>query len=181
MQILTKKIEAYNFNELSDQAKDEFRFLENTNWWTNPISEEFKNTLNIFCNEFDIKWHEYDVSPPQIDYSMGITNRDLRNYDPKYDEDILYKLTSKKVSEDCPLTGVYCDELILKPIRKLEFTKKFCDSFYQNFDIEQLWDDCINNWLKGLQAEYDYHLSDDGLNELCKANEYLFTKDGKLI
>jgi len=181
MQILTKKIEAYNFDELDEAAKDEFRYLENQNWWGTVHAEDFKNTFTKFCNEFDINWHEYDVSPPQAIYNFGITNDTLRYHDKDLHEDLIYKLSVLKASEDCPLTGFYADESILKPIRKLKFTKKFCDSFYKEFDIEKLFDDCINNWLGDLQKEYDYYFSNEGLSELCKMNDYLFTKNGKLI
>ena len=182
MQVITKQIEAYSFDELSGSAKDNFRFKVNSDYWDSVTAHEYKDTLNKFSKKFDISWTEFDVSPPYLEYKLNIKNEDLRQYENDgVINDVLYQLTVLKQSEDCPLTGVYTDEAILEPIRKINFTKNFCDNFYKNFDLESLLNQCINNWLKNLQLTYDYEMSDEFLSELASANDYLFTKDGKII
>lgn len=182
MKILTKQIKAYNFLELSDEAKDNIRYNESLNFYENITGQDYLETLKEFCNELNISWREYDVNPAFIDYQSHIKNSDLKDYkDNGIQNDIFYKLTVLKNSSDCPLTGVYTDEDILEPIRQLKFTKKFQKEFYSNFDYEGLIQKCMNSWLKALVKAYEYEQSDEYLNELATANDYLYTEQGKLI
>ena len=59
-------------------------------------------------------------------------------------------------AEDCPLTGVYWDVLVLS----------------EPCEIEQ-------RVLYALHADTEYIYSDEGLTELCEANEYEFHESGE--
>lgn len=177
MQVITKQIEAYKFNELNQDAKDNFRYKLNADFWNSVSGYDYTKTLDAFCKKMDISWSEFDISPAFINYESYVQNHNLE----MQDEDIYYKLASLKASEDCPLTGHSSDEDILKPIRELKFNKEFTENFYKDFDYELLIQNCMDSWLKGLSQCYEYEQSDEYINELCEANEYLFTKKGELI
>ncbi len=60
---------------------------------------------------------------------------------------------------DCPLTGVCWDVDLIEGLREGNPEKV----------------------LKSLHADTEYQYSDEGLLELCQANDYEFTKEGKII
>ena len=64
------------------------------------------------------------------------------------------------IENDCPFTGTYYDHLIL--------------------DSESLAD-IEFNVLKTIHSENDYIYSDEGLQELCEANEYHFEVSGTIL
>lgn len=177
MQMLTKQIEAYKFNELNEDAKNNFRYKLNIDFWDSVSGDDYTRTLNAFCKKMDISWSEFDICPAFINFENHIKNNELENQN----KDIFYKLLSLKNSEDCPFTGFYSDEDILKPIRQLNFTKEFTENFFTDFDYEQLIQDCMDNWLNALVKCYEYEQSDEYIDEMCEANNYLFTKKGEII
>lgn len=71
-----------------------------------------------------------------------------------YDRESLHELDK----EDYPLTGVCWDYDIIDALQKGH----------------------IESSLNSLHADTEYHYSDEGLEELCEANEYEFTENGKL-
>lgn len=74
------------------------------------------------------------------------------------------------LSGDCPFTGVCYDEVILDAFRKAERTETLREVLH---DVEY-------RVLKALHAEGEYLYSDDGLREMCEANEYEFYEDGSI-
>jgi hypothetical protein len=70
-----------------------------------------------------------------------------------YDADALAELDAG----ECPLTGVCWDADIIEAMQQGNLTKA----------------------LKALHKSTEYLYSDDGLKELCEANEYHFTENGK--
>ena len=72
-----------------------------------------------------------------------------------YDKEILDSLNS----DDCSLTGVCWDYDVISGMQKND----------------------LSSVLKKLHEESEYVYSDNGLNELCEANEYEFTPDGVQI
>lgn len=92
----------------------------------------------------------------KLDYSIGVyemSHVTLEGYN-KEDFKALYKDRDK-----CPVTGVCYDITILKCLKKNDFSKLF----------------------KELDGEYKYVYSEEGLTEMCEANEYEFYEDGKIV
>lgn len=173
MKIIEKAYKVYSFDELNDTSKeivlDDFRTKDLFFW-----DDEYKNTLDKFCYEFNVDWKEYDYT-----YGHHIS------YDLKVDKDIknlqgirLYKwLINNKEQEinkfkECNMTGFCADYDIIKPI--LEFLEK--PSKY--ITLEDLIKDCLYSWLKAIQADYEFQYSKQGIKELIECNEYQFLEDG---
>ena len=110
-----------------------------------------------------------------LDYSLSIfPDRSERiRFSFPYDiepelESVLERLD---LSGNCPLTGVCYDEDIL-------------DAFRDYSDGDSLRDvlrEVESNVLRTLHDEGEYLYSDEGLFELCEANEYEFTESGKIV
>ena len=91
----------------------------------------------------------------ELDYSISaVPDRGEFIRLVNYDEDLLNGLDAS----ECPLTGVWSDCSVIDGL--------------QNGNIEQV--------LKSLHDDTEYIYSDDGLYELCEANEYDFTEDGEV-
>lgn len=75
-----------------------------------------------------------------------------------YDPERLAELYAQK--DDCPLTGVCYDINVIEGL--------------QNNELESVV-------LKILHNEGEYIYSDEGLRELCEANEYEFTENGDFV
>lgn len=74
----------------------------------------------------------------------------------------------------CPLTGMYYDSEILKPL--FNFMRK-----PGNEDFEELLGDCINALCKSVQQAIKFRNSDEAIREDLEANEDEFLKDGGLV
>ncbi len=69
--------------------------------------------------------------------------------------------------KNCPFTGVcYDDDLI--------------DFIKNNIDGEMSLDGAFNDYLKSIHDEYQSMLEEDYISDLCEANDYEFTEDGKI-
>lgn len=89
------------------------------------------------------------------EYSVGqFPDRDEHIMFTNYDQDILSNLNA----DDCPLTGVCWDIDLIKGLQEGN-TSKVLESLHED-------------------SEYTY--SNEGLQELCEANEYEFTEDGEV-
>ena len=75
------------------------------------------------------------------------------------------------LSGNCPLTGVCYDENILDAFRNCRET----DS------LREVINEVQANVLRALHNEGEYLYSDEGLFELCAANEYEFTESGEIV
>lgn len=93
----------------------------------------------------------------ELNYSLSIVpDRDEHVSIKEFDADKLEKLYKKR--DECPLTGVCYDHDV----------------------IEALHDgDLASAILKTLHAEGEHLSSDDGLREMCEANNYEFNETGK--
>jgi hypothetical protein len=92
----------------------------------------------------------------KLDYSIGVYGQShitLEGYN-KDDFKTLYK-----DRDNCPVTGVCYDITILECLKKNDFSKLF----------------------KELNNEYEYAYSEEGLTEMCEANEYEFYENGKIV
>lgn len=92
----------------------------------------------------------------KLDYSISsVPDRGEYIRFSDYDHEELCRLNS----EDCPLTGVCWDMPLIQGLRK-----------GYSEDV-----------LESLHSDTEYTYSDEGLKELCEANQYEFTKEGKCI
>ncbi len=102
-----------------------------------------------------------------LDYSIGQSpDRGEFITFKNYDEDSLKELNA----DECPLTGVCWDADLIK---SMQADVKEDDYFYSVTTT--------NGVLRALHEDTEYIYSDEGLRELCEANEYEFTEEGEKI
>lgn len=160
------------------------------NNWTDlgeSYLDDAVNSLKGFCDYFDL----YD-----LDYSIGIfpdpgefIKAKISNPESYYNEETS-ELSANRLrtylvnnystckgkdtySGDCPFTSICYDETLLDEIRN--FIAKPDDR-----DFNALINDCFYALLHALHAEGEYIYSDEGIADLCQANEYEFNADGSI-
>lgn len=106
-----------------------------------------------------------------LDYSISIIpdRGEFVRFDCDYTlSDVLQSLD---LSGNCPFTGMCYDETILDAFRD-------CNG---DESLGEVLRDVEYRVLKDLHSEGEYIYSDEGLRELCEANEYEFEENGKLV
>lgn len=187
----TVNLNLYSFDELSESAQEKVISTWRDNdeyFWGSENSE----SLKAFCKIFAIKIKDYDygyrnyinssfnLSLDKLEFKNVLAYKYLWNnyksdiFKPKY----YYKNGKKRLSKiqlnnDFVLTGYYIDNEILAPI--YDFLKK-----PDNSSIEDLLNDCLNNWLSACRKDYEYWNSAECIREEIKDNDYLFLTNGQL-
>lgn len=162
----TITIEAFEFNELSEDAK---QYAIRKNYTINEDTvHHFYNdayeTVKKFNELFNIKegrnsWLDYSISHID-DEILELSNDKLKEY--------INSRIDIENYQNCLLTGVCYDINILEPIYRP--------------DKNQTFEDCIELCFKALEKslnnEQDYFYSEDAIIEAIRANEFIFTKEG---
>lgn len=87
------------------------------------------------------------------------------------------KRYSRVIFENCcNLTGVCYDDDMLSPI--YDFLK---GKNYQNYNFQELMEECYYNLEKTLENECDYMNTDEYLAEFLESNNYEFEENGELF
>lgn len=183
----TEQITVYQFDELSDDAKERAR-----EWWRRCEAEdgyhwwnEAKASLDVFCDRFNVKVTDYSVgafSPSHVTLSIDRYDTEFGTY---YDDNRVPGLSGVRLwkylrnqcgvdgplAECCPFTGVCFDESLLQPIR--EFMVSPDARTYA-----ELLNDCVDSWLADVLADDEARFEDENVDEAIRANEYGFTEDG---
>lgn len=172
MKTITKTETVYEFNELSDAAKDRARefMLSDYSW-----AEEAMESIKAFARHFDSKLTNWEINfacaaSSSTDFARADLDSDeiwrrleeLGSFDPK----------TLMGSGECKLTGFCMDEYAVDGFRKAWFSGER--------DLNELLQAGFESWLKAVQADYEYQRSDEQLAEHCAANEYFFTEEGEL-
>lgn len=152
-------------------------------WWNKEYGEE---TLNLSGNRaLSFLWNNY--------------GRDI--YKGKYYschdrwENGKYHYVSRRskctlVSGDCPLTGVCYDNDALDPLwnflegknpdeKPMVIQHQFKYRF-ENWTVKDIIEDCVDSLCDAWEREEEYRLSDEGLIESIKSNDYEYYEDGTL-
>jgi hypothetical protein len=104
--------------------------------------------------------YSLSIAPDRGEFVRFITESDKKNMFKGLD-----------LSGNCPLTGMCYDEDILDAIREAKPEDSLSDILA---DIEY-------RVLKTLHDEGRYIYSDEGLREMCEANEYEFLESGEMV
>ena len=153
MREITEKILLFTFSEAGDELRDKIR----ENFHSDPFHAEFMledkiNTLKQFAKE----------TCGDLDYSIGLVPDRGEFIRISYDCKRELGRFLRETKESCPLTGVCYDDDLIDNIR--------------NHGL----DDALYMFNQSIHDEYESMLSDDYLIDLCDANGYEFTIDGKL-
>jgi hypothetical protein len=177
MKTITKTETVYEFNELSDAAKDRARELlcREYSWADEAMEsiEAFAQHFNCYVSDSTIY---FDGSmPSSCEFSHANCTRildteeiwrrlkELGSFDPK----------TLMGSGDCKLTGYCMDESAIDGFRKAWFSGER--------DLNELLQAGFESWIQAVQADYEYQRSDEQIAQHCEANEYFFTEEGELV
>ena len=195
--------EVYNFEELSDQAKEkaiEAHRYDFTNGWSDENWESVKAIANacgldIITNNYNTGFANFELENVN-NYNDPLVLRGSRamayiynnwikpNMKGKYyatpgkwiNGVYTYTHTHSKCTFEfsCPFTGYYIDDCLIIAY------KKFCERVRINplFDIGDFVDilsECVSECL---QNDYDYSISDECIADLLTANSYEFLENG---
>ena len=193
----------YNFNELSDEAKEKaiethrFDFCDAWSWenWKSVKAIANACGLDIITTIHNTGFANFELENVN-NYNDIIVLRGRRavayiynnwikpNMNGKYyatpgkwiNGVYTYMHTRSKCTLEfsCPFTGYYMDDCLIIAY------KKFCECVRINplFDIGDFIDvisECVSEFL---QNDYDYSISDEHIAELLTANSYEFLENG---
>lgn len=172
------------FNELSKEAKEnviESWRYEDSGFW-DCYEREAMESLGYFETLFDISVDDYSFDWDTF-YHVVFENEDDEKWNYRgsrlqmlllSQEFLEVLLTDKNKWTCCPWTGVFYDDELLRPLR--EFVVCPCDK-----TLSVLIEECLDNWINSLAAEYKYWTSEEGIIAEIEANDYDFDEEGELI
>lgn len=172
----TIEINLYKFSELNKEAQqDAINKLSDINvsfeWWKSTLEDAKQIGLKI--NTFDLNRNK-GAEGEIIETVLECIDKIKANHGENTDT---YLLALKfEAQYNAEFTKF---EDINKPIYVKEDKEQDFDDFLADFEHE-FKDDLLDCYADIIQNEYDYLLSDEAIIETIEANDYDFTKEGKL-
>lgn len=201
MRVIETKV--YTFEELSEEAKEKAieknRHMNVDYWlWYHDVYDTFKEKYsslfeitNIyfsgFCSQGDGAMFEYGgITDKLID--EFIAQLELSPLRKKIVKDIFYFSGSGKHK------GYYHNEHCCWHIINIECTYAYREGYYPNIDefmyelqvdfdayVREKYIDLAKELYQSLEDEYEWHTSDEAIEELLIEGEYEFNENGELI
>ena len=174
----TIEIKLYSFNELSKEAQqsaiknerekmDSYNFEHEAMQSLKKFTEHFNSELNDWSIDFWNTGHSYvKFSIPE--HMEKISENDLKLSIEAMGE---YSRKTLKGLGDCKFTGVCFDEDAADGARKAFFAGER--------DINEILQAGFDSWLKAVQNDVEYQMSDEAIKETFEANDYDFTEEGE--
>lgn len=171
----TIEIKLYQFDELSDEAKQ--KAIENM------------SDINV-----DHDWWDF-IYKDATNVELKITDFDISRYSCNANFIDCAKICAEKIMDEYGVTCAIFHTAKNFLIEKANLIKKYSDGINvlivaegkeYNFDqeIDELENDFLislcKDYLKILRDEYEYLISKEAIIETIEANEYFFTENGKL-
>lgn len=188
MRTITKTV--YQYNELSEDAKARARDWYRGAGFEYAWSEEWRDTLERFQEEFPIRVTEWEVSTWRPSYVSAdiCPGEDFDAEDMKgarawkwlmahgYDkirsgQGTLVPVIGEEYGA-CSLTGYCGDADILEPLAL------FLRRPGPAMSLHDVFTDCLHAWVKAWQADMEYQETDEYAAEAIEINEYEFTEEG---
>ena len=155
----TATVELYQFNELSDEAKERAR-----EWWRDgldyPWWSDAKASIMQFCDHFGVMvqgWSIGAYEPAWIETNAA--NENFRG------------IKLKAINREAMPTG-YCLDCAL--------WQTFYDEFKRTGSALYAFNEAIDAAVKGVREDMEYQYSDESVDEMLTINEYEFTENGKI-
>lgn len=194
MKTITKKIKVYNFNELSQDAKERALsdYIQNgmDYEWYDFIVDDAKEIGNIIGIDIDNVYFSGFYSQGdgacftgKYQYKKDYVKK-LKEYAPKDGElhriaEELFKIQKKNFYQVMAWVnhrGHYYHEMCTD----ISVERNDYAQFDDGEDIKELLRDFMRWIYKSLEKEYDYLTSEECFAENCEANEYTFLENGKM-
>ena len=200
MRVIETKV--YTFEELSEEAKEKaiknrYINVEISEWYWfiyDVFKHQYSNLFDItniyfsgFHSQGDGAMFEYDgITDKLID--EFIAQLELSPLRKKIVKDIFYFSGSGKHK------GYYHNEHCCWHIINIECTYAYREGYYPNIDefmyelqvdfdayVREKYIDLAKELYQSLEYEYEWHTSDEAIEERLIENEYEFTENGELI
>lgn len=161
---VTKTFKVYKFDKAPKHIKEKIRdeLTQDPDYGQYMLDERIE-TLKKLAERLNLA----------LDYSLSVVPDRGEFISMKAEDEDSLEQVNEAIKEfvndetDCPLTGVCYDEDIKDAIKNN-------GSDYEGLQI------ALDEYLKGIHSEYESMCEDDYLADFCDANEYEFTKDGKI-
>lgn len=158
----TVEMNIYTYEELDDHAQTTAR-----EWYFNnfqyPWFDEAKGSLQGFCGLFGVSVKDYEISP--YAYSWVKTDAENRHFRG-------FTLNQAKQMEEKDITG-YCFDYSL--------TGHFYKVFKETGDALRAFNEAVENWVKDVIKDMEYHDSVEAMRETFEANDYRFDEFGRFF
>jgi hypothetical protein len=155
----TEKINVYTFNELSDDAKRVAR-----DWWLRDYDYtshgEVVESIKAFCKRFGVRLVDWEIE--------GYSPFHFKLQFP----DELVMVSPNDIDPDEMPTGYYIDSTL---------SHAFLDALNRGDDIEAAIRAAVHAAMRDWQADIQYQMSDECVDDLLEANGYEFTESGDLF
>ena len=161
MRTETQTIEIYTFEEANDELKQKIKDNIITHWdiYEHCMQERI-DTLEAIAKTLNAR----------LDYSLScVPDRgEYIKMTPK-NEELDFEAFWEVINKDkyCPFTSVCYDHDII-------------DVFNKHTLNSHTLEEAFDNYISSIHDEYESMLSDESISEMCQANDYEFTLDGKL-
>jgi len=166
MREVTETFKVYTFSSAPKEVKEKIR---------DYFHSEFDLYEHCMIERIETLKKVAEILDADLDYSIScVPDRyEFIKMSPKsgfvYNEGLDFESFWNVINQEkeCPFTGICYDHDIID-----QFTK-------HNLNEEKL-NEVLSDYLKSIHDEYESMLQDDYLEDLCDANEYEFTENGKL-
>lgn len=178
------EVYAYKLDELDPKVQtkviEQWRYNDTFYW-----ADEWRESLKAFADHAPLTIRDWNVGYPgtYVDFTSDdeavadlsgvrawkwLMNNgwgDLANPKP----------TKKNPHPSCPFTGYCGDETLLDAIRTaLAYPGKITS-------LHDVFAQCLSDWAKAFEQDYDYWHSEECIREDIEANDYEFYGDGSLV
>lgn len=162
MRIVTEIIEIYTFDDASPELRDKIRdYFHSDGYHYEHCMFERIDTLKKLA----------EILGGKLDYSLScVPDRgEFIEIKPLYNEGLDFASLWEVIDQEkeCPLTGCYYDHDIIDQLTLHTMTNEGLQN-------------ALDSFIDDIHKEYEFMLTDEYLSDLCEANEYEFTIDGKL-
>lgn len=194
MQTVTKTFNVYDFNELSDRAKDTayYQWVSSADYDGNcniDTLKEFERLFNV--KAYDWQYNEcmynyrfrtsYDNGIDELSgerlYKFIINNYYKYLFKPKtyYSEDYNKSRKSRiSIQKNSMLAGLYADDEILDPIYAFLKRPDKKTTFYG------LINKCLDSFFDYCKKDYEWSISKERFDEECREMGHLFYENGEM-
>lgn len=190
-----KTVTVYCFSELNEKAKEkakEDHFECFDYYMADEAMESLKQLAEYFggrLKDWSFSWDGYGHSYAKFDMPNDMSRRVIQERLLELGD---FNRQTLKGTGECKLTGCCTDEDAIDGFR-IEFyrgrsttmqrsriLRKIFNPKLVPGDLDALMQAAFKSWLKAQQANYLSEWEDENFNEMCEANNYWFTKHGKL-
>ena len=172
----TVEITLYKFDELDEAVQRRVieRWRDNDDFFW---GDEWRDSLKAFEQVAPVTLRDWQVGYPGTFVSFYMDDEDIADLSGDEARDWLIQegwdaLANPGERKSCPFTGYIGDEDLLDAIRAAISNPSSISS------LRDLFAECLNDWAKAFEADYDYWHSEEAIRGDIEANDYEFHEDG---